>query len=129
MAGFPTRWAYVEDGKVVDIRDILPDSYKNVSNLKAMSAEELRAISWYVMEVDETDILGADGMKYVILPPEYTFFEDRVLQKWSKKERPIEEQEAMAAAAEKQRLEYEELIKQRGLRDIPIPQNSESEPQ
>lgn len=43
MAGY----AYIENDKIKEIHYFLPQNWRNISNLDAMSEEELRSVNWY----------------------------------------------------------------------------------
>lgn len=48
MAGY----AYIENNDIKEIHYYLPQNWKNISNLDAMSEEELRTVNWFPI-IDE----------------------------------------------------------------------------
>lgn len=71
------QWAYVENGKIEELVDVLPMSWRNVSGLylSADNLEFLNSIGWYAV-VNEDPYY--DPQQYLIVDHSYEFLGDRV---------------------------------------------------
>lgn len=77
------NWIYVENGEIVSRQDILPQTWNNISNLHALSKEELKGLGWYPSVVTEPH--GYDGLLWRIDygNPKFTINADTVSEVYS----------------------------------------------
>lgn len=72
-------YAYVEEGRVQSLHDVLPENWKNVSNFQALANDEsaLNQHGWYTVVKPNVEF---DQTEYVQGAPAYTFNDNTVIE-------------------------------------------------
>lgn len=91
------NFVQVVNNEVVGRYDILPDVWDG-KNLKELNSDELKALGWYSVVVEEP--LGWDGNTHKLLGPEFTIRENDVFEKYTLVPRTEEELAEMQQATQ-----------------------------
>lgn len=89
------RFVQTINGEVVGRYDLLPEFWDD-HNLPLLTREQLKALGWYHVVVEEP--LGWDGTIYKLVGPEFTIREDDVFEKYTLVPKTPEEIEQDQAA-------------------------------
>lgn len=61
-------YAYIQNAKITELHDTLPQNWKNISGLNALSESDLVSYGWYKVELDPRDF---DESEYYIVNTDY----------------------------------------------------------
>jgi hypothetical protein len=90
------NYVVIENGEITEKYDLLPGSWRNMSNFNFLSREERKAFGWLDVVKDHVTV-NPDHTKYYLSDPVYIIEEDSVIERVTLEEWDLETQERIKA--------------------------------
>lgn len=90
------NYVVIENGEITEKYDLLPKSWRNISNFNFLSRDERKALGWLDVVKDHVTV-NPDHTKYYLSDPVYIIQENSVTERVTLEEWDLETQERIKA--------------------------------